>query len=98
MQSQMVLFIDHHPNLVLYEERRARAGPRFPLQASQLFTDEMTLVQQLPLGAVHPVEVEGDGRREMVGRRRGFADAVQHRRPIRSEERRVGKECRSRWS
>src|SRR3712207_9157288 len=40
----------------------------------------------------------GGGRGDLLDRRRGLFRAEHGRRPGRSEERRVGKECRSRWS
>src|SRR5690348_17580755 len=58
------------------------------------------VVQAVPLNQVARGAVDVDSRSRVKDARNGVAGAlvVLHRAAARSEERRVGKECRSRWS
>jgi hypothetical protein len=58
LNAEMVLLVEHHPDPVLDQHRGARTHPSVRIQPRQLLAHEMPLVQQLPLGAVEPVEPE----------------------------------------
>src|SRR3712207_9444469 len=70
--------------LVAPEEPRARGGDHCILQRGAAADLELALTARSPIGGAAPVAKETLARKGLVHHR--------------SEERRVGKECRSRWS
>src|ERR1044072_4910684 len=82
VQPQVVLFIYHHADLVLHQQRRSWPRARLAFQTGQLLTHEMAFMQDLPIGAFHLIEPERDGRPKMVGGGRRFVHPVENRRAV----------------
>src|SRR5213593_1679828 len=78
----MVLFIYHHADLVLNEQRGAGTRPRFALETSQFLADKMAFMQKLPFRPIHLIEPKRHRCRQPIGRAGRLAHAVQYCRSV----------------
>src|SRR2546426_7920863 len=75
-----------------------------PAQMRKIRGKEISMIFQEPMTSLNPVFTVGEQIAEAIrlheglGRRDAMAKTVDMLKLVRSEERRVGKECRSRWS
>src|SRR5919107_5920883 len=56
----MVLFIQHHAEPVLDQDRGPRADSSVGIEPCELLADQMPLMQQLPIATFHPVKAKLD--------------------------------------